>query len=101
MNKDNAKDYLPLVQALSEGKVIQYKYQKSDKSYAWIDLESAVDFCMPADRYRIKPEPREISVNHYNEGLKLDHVCDSLQEAIRRSHEGYGYVTTRYREVIE
>lgn len=68
MNASNAKDYLPLVQALAEGKVIQYKYQKSDKSYAWMDLESNVGFGMPADCYRIKQEPREIWVNEYPDG---------------------------------
>lgn len=100
MNKDNAKDYLPLVQALSEGGVIQYKYQKSDKSYAWMDLESSVDFCMPAEFYRIKPEPREIWVNEWDGNGFVVFAKES--EAIEHAKRyGIGHVTARYREVIE
>lgn len=98
MNKDTAKDYLPLVQALSEGKVIQYKYQKSDNSYAWMDLESAVDFCMPAEFYRIKPEPREVWVNEYP--IHRYTVMYGTKEEAEVSLSPGGK-TTRYREVIE
>ena len=52
MNKDNAKDYLPLVQALAEGKTIQYYSPTTDK---WHD-EVAVGFNHRPCRYRIKPE---------------------------------------------
>lgn len=100
MNKDNAKDYLPLVQALSEGKVIQYKYQKSDKSYAWMDLESCVDFCMPAELYRIKPEPREIWVNRFPDGHDALTWYES-EESAHRAYGRVGAVQVRYREVIE
>lgn len=99
MNRENANDYLPLVQALSEGKVIQYKYQKSDKSYDWMSL-GEVGFSMPVDFYRIKPEPREIWVNHssdhkqetgyaYPTKESAAFVCRPWQE------------TVRYREVLE
>lgn len=98
MNASNAKDYLPLVQALADGKLIQYKYQKSDKSYAWMDLESAVDFCMPAEFYRIKPEPREIWMNYYPNGA-FGQVHDSEVEAYEaRSNDTAKQVC--YREVI-
>jgi hypothetical protein len=53
MNKQNAHQYLPLVQALSEGKTIQRSI--SDQ---WIDGEN-FDFSFPPESYRIKPEPRE------------------------------------------
>ena len=53
MNKDNAKDYLPLVQALADGKTIQLK-----KLDGWSDCERT-GFSFPPDQYRIKPEPRE------------------------------------------
>lgn len=52
MNKDNAKEYLPLVQALAEGKTIQYYSPTTNK---WHD-EVAVDFNHRPCRYRIKPE---------------------------------------------
>ena len=55
MNKQNAKDYLPLVQAMAEGKTIQWK---SDEGF-WDDIHE-IEFCMYDDPecYRIKPEPR-------------------------------------------
>lgn len=56
MNKETAKDYLPLLQALAEGKVLQYKHMGD-----WADT-SVCDFYHPASSYRIKPEPREFTV---------------------------------------
>lgn len=53
MNKDNAKDYLPLVQALAEGKEIQM-LNCHDQWQDSVELE----LCYPASRYRVKPEPR-------------------------------------------
>ena len=52
MNKDNAKDYLPLVQALAEGKTIQVL---DEERKDWIDLKNAT-FAYRASDYRIKPE---------------------------------------------
>lgn len=52
MNKDNAKDYLPLVQALAEGKTIQYYSTITSK---WVD-DDDFTFCLPPTYYRIKPE---------------------------------------------
>lgn len=50
MDKDNAKDYLPLVQALAEGKTIQ-----SNHGGEWFDLPNP-SFCDPITFYRIKPK---------------------------------------------
>ena len=56
MNKDNAKDFLPLVQALADGKTIQH-----DKGIIWVDLDSTkgggIYFNEYPVKYRIKPEP--------------------------------------------
>lgn len=54
MNKDNAKDYLHLVQALAEGRTIQHQYAAGCE---WRDLADHL-FSDPPCRYRIKPEPR-------------------------------------------
>ena len=54
MNASNAKDYLPLVQALAEGKTIQ-KFSDGD---GWEDVRSPSFEC-PAKLYRIKPEPKK------------------------------------------
>ena len=53
MNKENAHLYLPLVQALAEGKTIQ---NTSRDKKEWWDAET-LSFTMPPDHYRIKPEP--------------------------------------------
>ena len=66
MNKDNAKDYLPLVQALAEGKAIQYRNAGKEE---WRDTSNP-KFKMGPEHYRIKPEPREIWVNIYPIGEK-------------------------------
>lgn len=52
MNKDNAKEFLPLVQALAEGKTLQYY---SHSAAQWKDM-AAVNFIYERARYRVKPE---------------------------------------------
>lgn len=52
MNKQNAKDYLPLVQALADGKTIQLAGYENN----WSDLDYP-DFRAAPNKYRIKPEP--------------------------------------------
>lgn len=96
MNKETARDYLPLVQALAEGKVIQYQYLHGK----WGDVLDLYEH-NPASDYRIKPEPKEIWVNHYGSPFTLDQVCFSKGEADLRAHQGLIFWTNRYREVIE
>ncbi len=64
MNKHNARDYLPLVQALAEGKTIQIKTDAN----VWEDREEVPFLCDPCV-YRVKPEPREYWISHYEDGL--------------------------------
>lgn len=52
MNKDNAHLYLPLIQALAEGKTIQV-YIPYNKT--WVDKDN-LKFDASPDQYRIKPE---------------------------------------------
>lgn len=94
MNKDNARDYLPLVQALAEGKVIQIRTDLS----GWKDFEE-FSFEKHAQNYRIKPEPREIWVvlDGDDDGAHMAYLTED--QAIVNKRSGYGIV--RYREVIE
>jgi hypothetical protein len=55
MNRENAHLFLPLVQALADGKTIQV-YHPSRKQ--WEDSTN-VEFIYRVDQYRIKPEPRK------------------------------------------
>jgi hypothetical protein len=57
MNAQNAHEYLPLVQALADGKTIQVY----DTLMGWVDREDFVFGTEPSD-YRIKPEPRTFYV---------------------------------------
>lgn len=95
MNYTNAKDYLPLVQALAEGKVIQCQL---DELLNWRDTASP-DFTMAPECYRIKPEPREIWVNHYTDSAFDTGPYNSEGQAKRLANAGASQV--RYREVIE
>ena len=69
MNKENASQFLPLVQALADGKTIQVLGCDGSE---WIDIRE-VKFSDNPEAYRIKPEPREFWLfrddpkNFYNE----------------------------------
>ena len=54
MDRNQAKDMLPIIQALAEGKHIQLK----DKTGNWMDIDFInVELCNP-NVYRIKPVPK-------------------------------------------
>ncbi len=62
MNKDNAAAFLPLVQALADGKTIQFN-DGTDSAPIWRNLEEP-SFMRFSERHRIKPEPREFWLIH-------------------------------------
>ena len=55
MNQQNAHLYLPLIQALAEGKTIQHRH---NPNHEWFNND-APTFQAEPESYRIKPEPRE------------------------------------------
>ena len=57
MNAQNAREYLPLVQALANG----LKIQCNDRGQ-WVDVESLYTDVYLPDEYRIKPKPRTFDV---------------------------------------
>ena len=57
MNAQNAREYLPLVQALADGKTLQ----TSCPSFGWHDIEE-YHFVKSPRHYRIKPEPRTFDI---------------------------------------
>ena len=67
MNKENAHLYLPLVQALADGKTVQHR---DDKGY-WYGI-GEFSFKDPPDNYRIKPEPMVAYVTVYPVGGGVD-----------------------------
>jgi len=72
MNAQNAHEFLPLVQAIADGKIIQENFLGS-----WVDLENP-SFSMGIEFYRIKPEPRTFEM-----WLDKDTGCLSTDELIR------------------
>jgi len=94
MNKDTAKDYLPLVQALAEGKLLQHR-----GVVGWYDVTN-VYFDSPATDYRIKPEPREIWYNRYNTGVESG-PYESKEKALEYAFPHHTTVPVCYREVLE
>ena len=88
MNKDNAHLFLPIVQALADGKQIQRRMphcyiQKADKEglpvmverpEEWVDdAEGEFSFYCEPDCYRIKPEPRTFEIWVHKTGGDIHH----------------------------
>lgn len=79
MTREEAKDMLPIIQALAEGKHIQLK----DKTGNWMDIDFInVELCNP-NVYRIKPEPK------YRPFKDAD---ECWQEMLK--HQPFGWVKT-------
>lgn len=93
MNAQNAKLYLPLVQALADGKQLQLRVEGE-----WIDL-SELDFRWPATDYRIKPEPRKLWVVYRHDGRRFD-VCDSEKEAYQSMLVLVNGTISKFQEVV-
>lgn len=98
MNASNARDYLPLVQALADGKSLQYNVNRSDEAPKWVDREDFT-FDEHVTEYRIKPEPREIWVNRYPNGM--ENGIFNTEHAAKLHRANDTAVQIRYREVIE
>ncbi len=56
MNREQAKELLPIIQAFAEGKTIQYHHGDVD----WVDVApyGVLDFNDDTSKYRIKPESK-------------------------------------------
>lgn len=92
INKDNAAQYLPLVQALAEGKTLQYLNIQEK----WVDMFD-VSFSGRVENYRIKPEPREIEV-----WARPDNMYAWIAHSGEDNTylEAAGYTKVRFKEVL-
>jgi len=80
MNKDNAHLFLPLVQAMKEGKTIQFESREGE----FKDLIDPAFDSYPPDRFRVKPEPpksREffVSIRSTGDIYDIDETLSDLQ----------------------
>jgi len=90
MNKDNAHLYLPLAQALAEGKTIQFRHSEGWKDTSEVYMSSP-------EHYRIKPEPLVCWALEVDGGQIIECSKDIafIQNAAR------GWVTARIVRMIE
>lgn len=97
MNKQNAKDYLPIIQAWAEGKTIQFR-----QSSGWKDInEDEVAFALPPHHYRVKPEPQEVWVNKIGRDLYAHPSEKAAKENASSPISLYEYVAKRFVEAGE
>ena len=94
MNAQNAAQFLPLVQALADGKTIQLNGHRG-----WEDVKPPdnIGFNFPVEKYRIKPEPpkpREyrLWVTSYGHAV-MAHHDNSLNE--RSADAGWSEIIVR------
>jgi hypothetical protein len=95
MDKDNAHLYLPLVQALAEGKTIEHSY---DGDY-WTKIPSTIDFLLAPEQYRIATEPRkpiELLVLVTEDGTPT-----MIAIGFKEGEKFHGGTVRLFREVIE
>ena len=73
MHQQNAHKYLPLVQALANGKTIQC----NDRG-EWVDVDSLYTDVYGPDEYRIKPEPRTFKMWLYHSTGRMYPLVDEI-----------------------
>jgi hypothetical protein len=74
MTKENAHLYLPLVQAIAEGKIIEYS-----SGSIWSEVKDP-NFIDPPEYYRIKPEPIMVPLGPEDvppgSAIRMEHWAD-------------------------
>ena len=102
MNKDNAPLYLLFVQALAEGKTIQFNYG-SVQLPRWLDVSDVV-FNHLAERYRTKPEPEVVYVNKLKKEYENKGFAHATKERAILLASGiehqYEYIAKKFVEAV-
>ena len=92
MTAQNAKDYLPLIQALAEGKTVQVRLGEE-----WTDC-LVFGWNNPPDHYRIKPEPRVLFAVFREDLIRLG-VFNDIKSAEDYAKDWSGKVV-KFQEVL-
>ncbi len=102
MNQSQAKEWLPLIQALAEGKTIQrVRRDGTISDTQWFDYNGRfkLEIDLPADCYRIKPEPKKgwVRVGLWRTGLCDRCYASNEEDEIRLQSRSYfgGWLTGR------
>lgn len=87
MNRHQAKELLPIIQAFAEGKTIQYCHGDAD----WVDIApyGALSFSDDTSKYRIKSKPKY-------RPFKDKEEC--WQEMLK--HQPFGWIKSYYGQFI-
>lgn len=97
MNKDNAKQYLPLVQALVDGKTIQIDALLNGNWKEHVGKDG-FSFRLPPEYYRVKPETEVLYVVYTAEGIYFrtvweEWLANNTAEYIKGSYKKFVEVT--------
>ena len=95
MNRKQAKELLPIIQAYVNGWEIEIR--GSDE---WIDLCDNPIFDGVPENYRIKPEPRVIYLNIYKDGI-YDRPLTTAEAAREHANADAVGLAVKFIEVIE
>lgn len=78
MDRERAKELLPIIQAFAEGKIIEYNHDGNDGN--WIEYKN-FNFIDKAENYRIKSEPK------YRPFKDVDECWEEMQK-----HQPFGWI---------
>ena len=84
MNREQAKEWLPIIQAWAEGKQIQYQVNPGS---GWIDINKGIYTSNPPSHYRIRPESKYRPFKNQEECWQEIH-----------KHSNFGWI--RYKDSI-
>ena len=80
MDKNQAKQLLPIIQAFAEGKTIEQRCAES-----WVEVDEDCDFHFPANYYRIKPESK------YRPFANAEECWQEMQK-----HQSFGWLKSKF-----
>ncbi len=95
MDRERAKELLPVITAFSEGSDVQWRRSEDSPWQTYAGEDSSVTFASGGE-YRIKPEPFECWVNVYNDGCICAH---STKKKAKRGTANTSGRTVHMREV--
>ena len=104
MNREEAKELLPIIQAFAEGKEVQIK--GSGDNWMTCTNPADVSFAASSPRYRIKPEPEVIYVNQLSgfcggQARAYSTVLEANKAAPLGGGSDYVYIAKKFIEAGE
>ena len=88
MTRDEAKEFLPIIEAFSKGKIIEYRPKWFNDDWVEVKEIPGLSFC--SYEYRIKPKPK------YRPYRNLKECLHDM-----KNHEPFGYVREKQKGDLE